>query len=156
LIAGDALGSAAGGVESLTKISSATPSLSTWKLNSPKAMSKPPVLAETAPAGLEAGSMVVAAGVRSTMLGNAVSIMVDLAMSTSVSGGAMSMTVGTTMLTLMVDAVSMSMSVGDAESTAIADDEPLNLVDVERLAMVGEGAVESVDPDPVVPTVGAN
>jgi hypothetical protein len=38
----------------------------------------------------------------------------------------------------------------------MADDEPSNLVDVVRLAMVGEGASESVDPDPVVPTVGAN
>jgi hypothetical protein len=27
---------------------------------------------------------------------------------------------------------------------------------VERSAMVGEGAGESVDPDPVVPMVGAN
>jgi hypothetical protein len=27
---------------------------------------------------------------------------------------------------------------------------------VVRLAMVGEGASESVDPDPVIPTVGAN
>jgi hypothetical protein len=51
---------------------------------------------------------------------------------------------------------SMLMSNGDAESTAIADDEPSNLVDVERLAMVGEGAGESVGPDPIVPTVGAN
>jgi hypothetical protein len=78
--------SAAGGVESLTEIISATPSLSTWKLNNPKAISKPPVLAETAPVGLE------------------VSMMVDLAMSTSASGGAVSMTVGTAMPTLMVDA----------------------------------------------------
>jgi hypothetical protein len=38
----------------------------------------------------------------------------------------------------------------------MADDEPSNLVDVVRLAMVGEEAGESVDPDPVVPTVGAN
>jgi hypothetical protein len=38
----------------------------------------------------------------------------------------------------------------------MADDEPSNLVDVVRLAMVGEGVGESVDPDPVVPTVGAN
>jgi hypothetical protein len=75
------------------------------------------------------------------------------------------MTVGTTMLTMVVDAVSMSMlvvselmsmSIGGAESTAIADDEPSTLVGVERSAMVGEGAGESVDPDPVVPTVGAN
>jgi hypothetical protein len=47
------------------------------------------------------------ARVRSVVLGDAVSMMVDLAMSTSVSGGAMSMTVGTAMPTLMVDAVLM-------------------------------------------------
>jgi hypothetical protein len=71
----------------------------------------------------------------------------------------------------MVDAVSMSMlalvsklmvsgsmlvSIGDAESMAMDDDEPSNLVGVEGSAMVGEGAGESVDPDPLVPTVGAN
>jgi hypothetical protein len=39
---------------------------------------------------------------------------------------------------------------------AIADDEPSTLVDVERSAMVGEGAGESIDPDPVVPKVGVN
>jgi hypothetical protein len=48
------------------------------------------------------------------------------------------------------------MSINDAESTAIADVEPSNLVGVERSAMVGEGAGESVDPDPVIPMVGAN
>jgi hypothetical protein len=85
-IASDVLGSAAVGVESQTEISSVAPSLSTWKLNSPKAISKPPVLTETAPARLGAGSMVVAAGVRSVMLGDAVSMMVDLAMLTSFSG----------------------------------------------------------------------
>jgi hypothetical protein len=115
--------------------------------------------------------MEAAARVRSVMLGDAVLMMVDLAMSTSVSGGAVSMTVGTSMPTLMVDAVSMLMlalvsklmvsgstlvSIGDTESTAIVDDEPSNLVGVERSAMVGDGAGESVDPDPVVPMVGAN
>jgi hypothetical protein len=39
---------------------------------------------------------------------------------------------------------------------AMADVEPSNLVDAVRLSMVGEGASESIDPDPVVPTVGAN
>jgi hypothetical protein len=172
-IAGDAPGSAAGGVDvkSLIEISSATPSLSTWKLNSPKAMSKPSVTAETAPAGLEAGLMMVVAGVRSTTLGDAVSMTVDLVMSTLASDGMVSMTAGTAMPTLMIDAVSMSilslvsksmvsgsmlMSNGDAEWTTMADDEPSNLVDLVRLAVVGEGAGESVDPDPVVPTVGAN
>jgi hypothetical protein len=38
----------------------------------------------------------------------------------------------------------------------MADDEPSNLIDAMRFAIVGEGASESVDPDPVVPTVGAN
>jgi hypothetical protein len=50
----------------------------------------------------------------------------------------------------------MSMAVGDAESTAVAGDEPSTLGDVVRLAMLGEGAGESVDPDPIIPTVGAN
>jgi hypothetical protein len=38
----------------------------------------------------------------------------------------------------------------------MVDDKPSNLVGVERLAMVGEGAGESVDPDPIVPTVSTN
>jgi hypothetical protein len=38
----------------------------------------------------------------------------------------------------------------------MADDESSNLVDAVRLAAVDEGAGESVDPDPVIPTVGAN
>jgi hypothetical protein len=50
----------------------------------------------------------------------------------------------------------MLMPNDNAESTAIADDEPSNLFGVERLVMVGEGAGKSVDPDPIVPTVGAN
>jgi hypothetical protein len=39
---------------------------------------------------------------------------------------------------------------------AMADDEPSNLVGVEGSVIFGEGASESIDPDPVVPTVGAN
>jgi hypothetical protein len=54
------------------------------------------------------------------------------------------------------DAVSMSMVVGDAESTAAAGVEPSILVDAGRSVMVGEGAGEFVDPDLVVPMVGAN
>jgi hypothetical protein len=54
------------------------------------------------------------------------------------------------------DAMSMSMAVGDVEMMAVAGDEPLILVDASRSVMVGEGAGESVDPDPIVPTVGAN
>jgi hypothetical protein len=177
-IAGGVLGSAAGGVESLTEISSATLSSCTQKLNSPKAILKPPVLAETVPVKLETGSTIAAAGesmtsaeAKSAMLGNAVSEMVDPVMSTMVAGGVASMTVGIAMPTMVVDAVStsmlvlmsmlvvsesISMSIGGAELTAIADDESSTLVGMERSTMVGEGASESVDLDPVVPTVGAN
>jgi hypothetical protein len=176
--AGGVLGSATGGVESLMEISSATPSSSTWKLNSPKAISKPPILAKTVPIKLEMGSIVVVAGesmasaeAKSATLGDAVSKTVDPVMSTMVASGVASMTVGTAMPTMVDDVVStsmlmlmsmslmgkvMSMLIGGAESTAIADDEPSTLVDVERLAMVGEGTGESIDPDPVIPTVDTN
>jgi hypothetical protein len=43
---------------------------------------------------------------------------------------------------------SMLVSISEVESTAMADDKPSNLVGVERPAMVGEEAGESVDPDP--------
>jgi hypothetical protein len=38
----------------------------------------------------------------------------------------------------------------------MADVGPSNLVDAVRLAVVDEGASKSVDPDPVIPMVGAN
>jgi hypothetical protein len=160
------------------EISSATPSSSTRKLNSPKAILKPPVLAKTVPVKLETGSIVAIAGesmasaeTRSAMFGDVVSETVDPVMSTMVAGGEASMTGGTAMPTIVVDAVStsmlvlmsmlvvsesLSMSSGGEESKAIADVKPSTLVGVKRSAMVGEGAGESVDPDPVVPTVGAN
>jgi hypothetical protein len=53
------------------------------------------------------------------------------------------------------DVISMSMA-GDAELIAVASDEPSILVDASRSVLVGEGAGESVDPDPVIPMVGAN
>jgi hypothetical protein len=141
-------------------------------LNSPKAISKPPDLAEIAPVKLETGSMVVAAGelklragVRSAMLGIAMSMTVDPVMSTMVADDVALMTADAAVPTMVVGAVSTSMSMVDeamlmsmdgAELMAVADVEPSKLVGVARLVMVGEGASESVDPDPVVPTVGAN
>jgi hypothetical protein len=124
-----------------------------WKLNNLKAISKPPVLAEADPVKLEMGSMVVIAGesmANTGVVSDAVSTLVDAVASTMV-GDAVSMSTA-----IADDRISMSMVVGDAESTAIAGDEPSILVDVDRSAMVGEGAGESVDPDPVVPTVSAN
>jgi hypothetical protein len=148
------------------------------KLNSPKAISKLPVFAATTPVKLETGSMIVLAGesmagaeTKSTTLGDVVLETINPVMSTIVAGRVASMTVGTAMPTMVVDAVltlmlvlmsklvvgeSISMPIGGAESTAIADDEPSTLVGVERSAMVGEGAGESIDLDPVVPTVNAN
>jgi hypothetical protein len=136
-----------------------------WKLNNPKAISKPPALAEVDPVRLEMGSMVVITGgsmantrVDSMMVGDAVSMVVDAVMSTMVVGEVVSTTVGIAMPMMVGYAVSMLMSmvVGDAESTAVAGDEPLILVDASRSIMVGEGSGESIDLDPVVPTVGTN
>jgi hypothetical protein len=99
--AGGVLVSAVSGAESLMEISSIDPSLSTRKLNSPKAMSKPPVTNKTAPAMPEVGSTMVATGVRSVVLGEAVSMTVDPAMSTSGSNGLASMMAGTAMPTMV-------------------------------------------------------
>jgi hypothetical protein len=86
----------------------------------------------------------VVVGVASMAVGAAMPTMVGEVVSTSMS-------------MLMADeAMSVLMAIDDAESTAVADDEPSTLVGAERSAMVGDGAGESVDPDPVVPTVGAN
>jgi hypothetical protein len=82
------------------------------------------------------------------MVGKAVLTLVDAMMSTMV-GDAVSMSMAD-------NAMSMSMVVGDAELTAVAGDELSILVDAGRSVMVGEGAGESVDPDPIVPIVSAN
>jgi hypothetical protein len=93
-------------------------------------------------------------------------MMVGEAMSTLV-GAVMPMMVGDAVsisMSMVDDAMSMSMT-GDAESTTVAGDEPSILVDAGELMeaidagrsmVVGEGAGKSVDPDPVVPMVGAN
>jgi hypothetical protein len=175
-MAGGVLGSAVSGVDSLMETSSVAPLLSMWKLNNPKAISKPPDLAKIAPVKLGMGSTVVAAGesksragVRLVMLGDAMSTTVDPVMSTMFADDVVLMTAGTAMPTMVVIAVSTSMQmlmsgvdeamltlIDGAESTAVADDKLLNLVGVVWSAMVGEGTGESVDPDPIVPTVGAN
>jgi hypothetical protein len=131
-------------------------------LNNPKAISKPPVLVKADPVKLEMGSTVVIAGesmANTGVVGDAVSTLVDAVASTMVGDAvSMSMAIADDAMSMSIadDAMSMSMAVGDAESTVVPGDEPSILVDVDRSAMVGEGADESVDPDPVVPTVGAN
>jgi hypothetical protein len=139
------------------EISSAAPSTSTWKLHNPKAILKPPVLAEADPVKLETWSTVVVAGelMANTggdlmMVGDAVSTFIDAVASTMV-GDAVLMS-----MSMADDVMSMSMAVGDAESTAVVGDEPSIIVDASRSVIVGEGAGESIDPDPVVPTVGAS
>jgi hypothetical protein len=123
------------------EINSATPSLSTRKLNNPKAISKPPVLAEAGPIKLEMGSTVVITGgsmantgVDSVMVGDVMSMSVDAVVSMMV-GDAVSMS-----MSMADDAMSMSMVVGDVESMTVAGDEQSILVDASRLVMVGEGA----------------
>jgi hypothetical protein len=139
-IAGDALGSAAGGVESLTEISSTTLSLSMWKLNSPKAMSKPPVTAEVGLVEPEMDPMIAVAAWSTT----SPETIVGSTPSMLSMGKAFLMVVLMTVL-MAVGALSMAVSMADgALSMAVL------------MAVVGEGAGESVDPDPVVPTVGAN
>jgi hypothetical protein len=128
-----------------------------------------PVKLEMGSTTAVAGGLTVSAEAKLAMLGNAVSEAVDPVTSTLVADEVVLMAAGTAMPTRVVDVVSMSMlalvsklmvsesmSIGDAESTTIADDEPSNLVGVVRSLMVGEGAGESVDPDPVVPTDDAN
>jgi hypothetical protein len=120
----------------------------------------------------EAVSTMVGEAMLMSMLCEAVSVIVGKAMSMSMVGEAVSTMVGEAMSMSMVgEAVStmvgeaMSMSMGDAESTAVAVDEPTTLgetnelmetIDAGESMMIGEGDGESVDPDPVVPTVGAN
>jgi hypothetical protein len=77
------------------EISSAVPSPSTWKLNSPKAISKPPVLAEAIPVKFEMGSTVVVAGelmVNTEVIGDAVSTLIDAVALTTI-GDVVSMSI---------------------------------------------------------------
>jgi hypothetical protein len=135
-------------------------------LNNPKAILKPPVLAKADPVKLEMGSAVVVAGesmantgVDSMTVGNAVLMLVN-AVASMMVGDAVSMSMSMAdeamSMSMADEAMSMLMVVGEVESTVVASDEPSILVNVDRSAMVGEGADESVDPDPVVPTDGAN
>jgi hypothetical protein len=68
--------SAARGVGSMMEINSAAPSSSTWKLNNPKVISKPPILVEVDPVKHEMGSTMAVTrvsmatiGAESTMVG---------------------------------------------------------------------------------------
>jgi hypothetical protein len=103
------------GADSMMEINLAAPSLSTWKLNNPRVISKPPVLAEVDPIKHEMGSTTVVTG-RS---------MANTGADSMIIGEAVSMSFGVVMPMMVGDAVSMSMSddalsmlmvVGDAES----------------------------------------
>jgi hypothetical protein len=151
------------------EISSIAPSLSMQKLNNPKAMSKPLVLAKVGLVEPGTGLMMVVAARSTTspeaIIGSTPSMltvgkaplmmvsMMDDALSMAVSM-AMSMAIDVlSMAVSMVDgALSMAVSMADGTlsmAVSMADGALL-------MAVVGEGASESVDPDPVVPTVGAN
>jgi hypothetical protein len=102
-IASGALGSATGGIDSLMEISSAAPLSSRWKLNNPKAILKPPVLAKADPVKLEMGSAVVVAG----------ESMANTGVDSMTVGDAVLMLVNAVASTMVGDAVSMSMSMVD-------------------------------------------
>jgi hypothetical protein len=177
--------SAVGVAESIMETSLVTLASSMWKLNKPKATSKPPIFARVDPVEHEMGSTIVAVGVLTTtigaesiVVGEAASMMVGEAVSTIVGeavsmmvGEAASMMVDEAVSTMVSEAASMmlgeaaSTSMGDAELMTVADDEPMTLgnadesmetVDAGESMMVGDGAGESVDPDPVIPIDGAN
>jgi hypothetical protein len=97
-------------------------------VNNPKAISKPPVLAEADPVKLEMGSTVVIVGesmanngVDSMMVGDAVSTSVDAVVSTMV-GDAVSMSMADDAMSML-----MPMAVDGAESTVVAGDERRSL-----------------------------
>jgi hypothetical protein len=101
--------------------------------------------------------MMIAARVRSAVLGDAVSMTVDPAMSTSGSDGLVSMMAGTTMPMTVSMVVSMSILALVSMTVGIVMPMTVSMVvSMSILALVGEGSDESVDPDPVVPTDGAN
>jgi hypothetical protein len=113
--------------------------------------------------------MMFATGVRLAMLCEALSMTADSTTSTSGSVGLVLTTAGAAMpamvsmsilalvSTLIGAAMStmVSMSILALVSTLIGT-AMLTMVSMSILAVVGDGAGESVDPDPVVPMVGAN
>jgi hypothetical protein len=147
----------------MMEISSAAPYSSTWKLNNPRVISKPPILVEVGPVKHDTGSMMAVVGVSTTIM-RVESMMVGEAMPMT-AGEVMSMDGSVVSMSMAGDVVSMSMSMagdvvsmsmaGNAESTAVAGDEPSTLVDADELVeavdagrsvVVGEGAGESIDP----------
>jgi hypothetical protein len=113
-------------------INSIALSLSTRKLNSPKTISKPPVLAEVGFVEPQTDPMTAVTAGSTTS-------------PEAIVGSTPSMLLMGEALLMMV---SMMVSMADGS---------LSMVDgALSMAMVGEGADESVDPDPVIPTVGAN
>jgi hypothetical protein len=132
------------------EISSIAPSLSTRKLNSPKAMSKPLVLAEVGPVEPGTGLMMAVAARSMTspeaIVGSTQSIL------TVAEAPSMMVSMMDDALSMAIDVLSMAVSMADgALSMAVSMADGALL-----MAVVGEGAGESVDPDPVVPTVSAN
>jgi hypothetical protein len=93
-------------------------------------------------------------GAHWVVVGEAVSTTVDIVMPTMVVGKAVSTTVGAVMPTMVGDAASMSVSMADDVASMLVSMSMAG--DAGRSIMVGEGAGESVDPNPVVPTIGAN
>jgi hypothetical protein len=75
--------------------------------------------------------------------------------SMSMVGDVMSMSMVGEVMSMSMVGEAMSMA-SEAIWTTVVGDEPAILVDAGRSVVVGEGAGESIDPDPIIPMVGAN
>jgi hypothetical protein len=135
----------AGLVDSTMESSLLMLALSMWKLNESMATSKPPALAKVNPithgkrlTTAEFGEPMMISDGDSTVVDGGMSTLIGKAESTSIAGGE-------------------SMVTGDAdELMMIAGGDSMATGDADESMTTGEGAGESVDPDPVVPLVGAN
>jgi hypothetical protein len=126
-----------GVVDSAMGSSLLMPVSSTWKLSMPMASLNPLVIAEVDPVARGKRLMTSDVG-EPTMTGDGVSM---------VAGGGMSLAIGNAeSMSIDDDGMSMLIAGGESMATGYADES----------MMTGEGAGESVDPDPIVPTVGAN
>jgi hypothetical protein len=105
-----------GVADSVMEINSTTPASSTWKLNRPKAISKPLIFVEADPVERGMGSTIAAVGLLMAVVGAELMKI----------GGAASTMVGEVVSMMVGEAVSTSM--GDAELMAVAGDEPTMLV----------------------------
>jgi hypothetical protein len=144
--AGDGSAESTSGILDLTAGSSLLMLVSsTWKLSVSMASLNPPVIAEADPVVLGKKLMTADVG-EPTMTSDGV---------LTVVGGGMSMATDDADESMSIDDDGMSID-DDGMSMLIADGESMVTGNVDESTMTGEGDGESVDPDFIIPMVGAN